>query len=90
MKNSIYLFLALSTIWSFASCDNESIDLTEEVVGEYVGAYASNATAQIDNYEVRVSKIDDTNIRIQPVTGNEFDAWETEIERFNSSKVKLL
>jgi len=84
----ILLSLSLLTISILlVNCNNDELDLTTDVIGTYVGEFASNTGGSITNYEVRISRISDSRISITPASGSEFSAWETNIERFNESQI---
>ncbi len=87
MKKTIYFLCLMTTCLLFMNCKKDTDDLTKEIVGVYVGGFASNAVGNIDNYEIRVTKVNDSRIMIEPVTGTEFESWETDLERFNSSTI---
>jgi len=86
-KNIFFLFLLASTIF-FTNCNKEEgEDLTIEITGNYIGGYSSNSTGEINPYEITVTKIDRNHVAIKPTSGNEFDEFEIEIRRVNSSSL---
>lgn len=87
MRKVFYFFLFFSLVTLFTNCSDDSEDLTIEIVGEYLGAYGSNDTGDINPYEIIVSKVTDDRISIRPKAGTEFSEWETDIERINSSTI---
>lgn len=87
MEKIIYLLCLVISSSMFTNCDKENDDITKEVIGTYVGLYSSNATGDIDDYEIEIVKVNDSRIRIEAVTGSEFESWETDLERINSSNI---
>ena len=88
MKKNLLLLFLLGMSITFTNCNkDETEDLTVEITGEYVGTYGSNPFGEIIPYEVIVDKIDDNHISVKPKTGSEFDEFEIELERSNSSTI---
>ena len=87
MRKVFYFLFLFSVVTLFTNCSDDSEDLTIEIVGEYLGAYGSNDTGDINPYEIVVSRIGDKRVSIKPKTGTEFSEWETDIERINSSTI---
>ncbi|MGB1242882.1 MAG: hypothetical protein ACPG49_10195 [Chitinophagales bacterium] len=87
MRRVFYFVFLFSVVTLFTNCSDDSEDLTIEIVGEYLGAYGSNDTGDINPYEIIISRVSDDRISIRPKTGTEFSEWETDIERINSSTI---
>ncbi|MFK7906244.1 MAG: hypothetical protein AB8B69_14025 [Chitinophagales bacterium] len=87
MRKVFYFLLLFSVVTLFTNCSDDSEDLTIEIVGEYLGSYASNDMGEINPYEIVVSRVSDDRVSIRPKTGTEFSEWETDIERTNSSTI---
>jgi len=87
MRKIFYFLLFFSVVTLFTNCSDDSEYLTVEIVGEYLGSYASNDTGEINPYEIVVSRVNDGRVSIRPKTGVEFSEWETDIERTNSSTI---
>jgi len=88
MKKIFLLLFFVGTTIVFTNCNkDEDEDLTIEITGDYTGAYGNNLIDTIDPYEITITKIDRNHISVKPKSGNEFDEFEIEIARINSSSL---
>ena len=88
MQRNYLLLLLLATSITFTDCSkDEGEDLTVEITGDYIGAYGSNPFGQISPYEVTVTRVDNNHVSIKPKSSSEFDEFEIQLERFNSSTI---
>jgi len=86
MKKTFLFLGIIGTCFLSHSCEKDE-DLTVDIVGDYVGAYTSNATGNINPYEIIVTGIDDDEVMISPKNGTEFAAFEITLVRSNSSTI---
>ncbi len=92
MKKLPLFLLLLGIIIAFSNCKKEDVeeveeDLTIEIIGEYIGGYGNNEGADINPYEVIVSKIENNRILVAPKTANEFGAFEIEIRKLSTTNI---
>lgn len=87
MKMTSYCFLLMAVGFFLLNSCKDTDDLTKEIVGVYLGQYSSNSSGDFNNYEINISKVTDSRILIAPKNGNEFESWETDLERINSSNI---
>jgi len=88
MKNLLLFFLLFGTSILCTSCNNDDTeDLTVEIVGNYIGTFGSNTIGNINPFEITVARIADNIVSINPSSSSEFDEFEVELERSNSSTI---
>lgn len=88
MKKQFLLLFILGISIVFTNCSkDEEEDLTAEITGEYMGSFGSNTSGTINPYEIIVSKINNNRVAVRPKSGSEFDEFEIEIERSNSTTI---
>ncbi len=88
MRIFLLLFILLGTSTVFTSCNNDDEEnLAAEIAGEYLGAYGSNTSLEINPYGITVTRINNDNVSIRPTAGNEFEEIEIELERSNSTTI---
>ena len=91
MKGIIFFCcLLIATAFTFCSCNKEKEeDVSVLVVGEYIGTYGKPTGGVIENYSVLISSIDKNTIKIAPLEGNDFGAWESDVRKEGNSVVGI-
>lgn len=76
MKKLLFLICTVSIIIS--SCNNNDTDLTENLVGTYVGEIHVLPSTNVSNYSVVVTRVNDSRVKITP-QDNQASTWEMDI-----------
>jgi hypothetical protein len=76
MKKLFFLLFTTSIIIS--SCNNNENDLTEKLVGTYVGEIHILPSTNVSNYTVVVTRVNDNRVKITP-QDSQASTWEMDI-----------
>ncbi len=82
-----YSIIVTLILLLFTSCKKASDDLTIGLTGEYIGNIQSTTLGKMDDYVIRVTKVDDDIVAISPKSGIEFMWFETKLVRQDTNVV---
>lgn len=86
MKNFLLSSILICACIIFSNCKKDDPDLTSDLEGSYIGILSTPTITGITG-DVMITRIDNSHIRIKPITRpSDFDEWETELE-FKSDSV---
>jgi len=88
MKRTLIFISIIAMSIFLSNCTKEKIqsDLTIEITGIYKGIFTSEEYGKINPYELTVSKISKTKIKVSTEKEIEFDNTEFEIMPFNDNE----
>ena len=92
MKKTFFtglLLVALMGINISSTIPEENTSLADQVVGIYKGKMR-NPTVDKNNHKIKITKINDTKIKIQPKTGNQSQTMEVELEAQTMGSVTVI
>lgn len=92
MKKTFFfnLFLAaLLGICISTTLPEHPTSLADKVVGIYKGKLR-NPTVDLDNYKIKITKINDTKVKIQPKTGNQSQTFDVDLEEQTMGTITII
>lgn len=63
--------------------------LADQVVGVYKGKLR-NSSVDLNNYKIKIIKVSDLKVKIQPKTGNQSQSFELELEEQTMGSIKVI
>lgn len=82
-------FVVLLGICISASISEENPSLADQVVGIYKGKMR-NPSVDKSNHKIKITKINDTKVKIQPKTGNQSQTIEVDLEAQTMGSVTVI
>ncbi len=83
MKKIFFLICTVSIIISSCNTNDEN-DLTDNLVGTYVGEIHVLPSTNVSNYSVVVTRVNDTRVKMTP-QDNQASTWELDIVENSST-----
>ena len=84
MKSLLLLFVALTFTLSVFSQS-----LADQVVGEFKGKLR-NKTVDLDDYKINITKVSDTKVKIQPLTGVQSQTFTVDLIEETMGTIKVI
>lgn len=92
MKKTFILSLFLAALLGIgisATLVENTPDLADKVVGIYKGKLR-NSTVDLDDYKIKITKINDTKVKIQPQTGSQSHTFDVDLEEQTMGTVTVI
>ncbi|MEL6987279.1 MAG: hypothetical protein AAGK97_05565 [Bacteroidota bacterium] len=88
MKNHFLLLILSICFITLTSCNKEEDGLEVQIAGEYLGAFASSATGNMDNFMIEVIKAGENKVTVLPANGAvKFSSFTTDLEMANNNTI---
>ena len=86
MKTKLFFLTLLSCFVFLPNCTKEEsgIDLTERIVGEYIGLYSSPDVGTLDPFTLSVTRVNNETISLAPISKDVFSKFDSGIKEANN------